>query len=297
MESEFITGKVRFVEHMAFLEVISFWGEGVGAALYILGAIYESMIVMLLGIAFVIVAMVALMAHLGKRAHLAWRAITKIKTSWVSRGSLFIGLFLIFSVISLVASFTPEMGALQYPLKVTTCVLAGLVIIYAGMMLRSMKAVTIWHTYHLPVAFSLHSITTALVIFLAVVESIGIGQITGSFFIKAATLGLLLSFVVSIIYLAQIKHTTGVLASLDRLLRGMLRVTFLWGAGFVGIVVPLAALSVLWFLDDNLGHSMTVLISLFATGCRLYGDYAFRYSIVKSGAYEPVVPPSPPVSG
>lgn len=295
MKNEFKTGGVRFVEHMGFLDVWSFLGEGVGATLYILGVMSDSLLIMLLGIAFVGTAVIALTAHLGVRAHLAWRAVTKFKKSWVSRGTVFIGSFLAFSVISLITGFFPKMDSLQKPLMMTAVVLAVLVIIYAGMMLRSMKAVTIWHTFYLPTAFSLHSVATALVIFVALVESIGVGQSSIALSKQVVALCLLLSLFISIIYLLQIKRSAGVLASLDRLVKGMLHAKFVWGAGFVGIVFPLLALLVLWFLDDSLGKSMTSLISVLAVGCRLYGDYSYRYCIVKSGAYEPVVPPPPPL--
>lgn len=290
MKGEFATGRLRFVEHMGFLDVWSFVGEGVGAALYILGVMTDSVIVMSLGIALVGSAVVALIAHLGVRAHLAWRAVAKFRTAWVSRGTVFMGLFLAFSLGSLIARFF-QMSSLQSALMMAAVVFAVLVIIYAGMMLRSMRAITIWNTLYLPTTFSIHSLATALVIFVAFVESAGVGRGYESLSMQGAILLLLLSGLVSIIYLFNIKRSVAVHASLDRLLKGILRSKVLWGAGFVGIVLPLCALLALWTLGDSLGYGATTLICVLAAGCRLYGDYAYRFSIVKSGAYEPVIPP------
>lgn len=287
---EFKTGGVRFVEHMSFLEALSFVGEGVGAALYILGASFDSLIAMVLGIAFVGAAVIALVAHLG-RPHLAWRAVTRIRASWVSRGTLFIGLFTAFSISAVAAGFVPILGALQGSLTVLALICAVLVIIYAGMMLRSMKAVTLWHTLHLPATFSCHSVATALVIFVALAETVGAGQSGGYLLIQAAVAFLLLSFLMSLIYFLQIKRSIAVQASLDRLLNGALRSQLLGGALFVGILVPLCAILLLWFFGDDLGRGAMAMLIL-AAGSRLYGDYAYRYSIVKAGAYEPVAPPS-----
>jgi formate-dependent nitrite reductase membrane component NrfD len=288
--NEFKTGGVRFVDNLAFLEVFSFLGEGVGGVLFILGVIYDSYAAVFLGIAFVGTAVVALIVHLGKRAHIAWRAITKIRSSWVSRGTLFISLFMMFSVLYLMATLFPKMHALQAPLINITCIFAVLVVIYAGMMLRSMRAVSIWHTYYLPITFTHHSISTALVVFVGIAMFFGTVENSGPSLLKIALLSMLITFCVTIWYLLAVNRSVAVHASLDRLVRGKLRMMFFLGASIVGIVLPSIALLVLWIFDD-LGQSILSSICLVAIGCRLFGDFAYRLSIAKAGAYEPVSPP------
>lgn len=290
MKSEFATGRVRFVEHMGFLDVWSFLGEGVGATLYILGVFSGSVVVQWLGVAFVATAVVALLAHLGVRAHLAWRAITKFRTAWVSRGTVFMGVFLASAIGAHLAAMLQMNGLARFATGLAV-VAAVLVIIYAGMMLRSMRAVTIWNTLFLPAAFSIHSVATGLTVFAALATALRLdpGLVAGA--VQGAVVMLVVSALVSAAYLSNVKRSTGVLASLERLLKGMLRPRFLWGAGLVGTLVPLCLLLVIWLAGAGLGYGAALLLAIVAAGCRLYGDYAYRLSIVKSGAYEPIIPP------
>jgi len=290
MKSEFATGRVRFVEHMGFLDAWSFLAEGVGATLYILGVFSGNVIVQWLGVAFVVTAVIALLAHLGVRAHLAWRAITKFRTAWVSRGTVFMGVFLASAVGAQLAGMLQMNGLAQFATGVAV-VAAVLVIIYAGMMLRSMRAVTIWNTLFLPTAFSFHSVASGLTVFVALATALRLDAGLAARAVLCALVMLVLSALVSAAYLSKVKRSTGVLASLERLLKGMLRSRFLWGAGLVGTLVPLCLLLVLWMAGPGLGYGASLLLAVVAAGCRLYGDYAYRLSIVKSGAYEPIIPP------
>jgi formate-dependent nitrite reductase membrane component NrfD len=291
MVPEFATSRTRFVEHMGFLEVLSFFGEGVGAGLYILGVISNQPLVMLLGVVFVAIAVVALVAHLGSRAHLAWRAITKFKTSWVSRGSLFISLFMAFSVPGLMVSQIPILASLEKPLTILAFIFAPLVIIYAGMMLRSMKAVTLWRSYYLPVGFSSHSVASALILFWCYAQFAGLNKDIMSWLQPATIICLLLSAAIAILHLVNIPRSAGIEASLDRLFRGKLRTRLILGAGGLGIIVPLVLALLSWLAAAQLGQGTVMVLLAVAAVVRLFGDYAYRSAFVMAGAYEPIVPP------
>ncbi|MCK9505392.1 MAG: polysulfide reductase NrfD [Porticoccaceae bacterium] len=291
MVPEFATSRTRFVEHMGFLEVLSFFGEGVGAGLYILGVLTNQPLAMLLGVVFVAIAVVALVAHLGSRAHLAWRAITKFRTSWVSRGSLFISLFMAFSVSALLASQIAMFAWLEKPLTILAFIFAPLVIIYAGMMLRSMKAVTLWRSYYLPVGFSAHSAASALIVFWCYGQFAGLNQDIMSWLQPATVFCLLLSAAIAVLHLVRIPRSAGIEASLERLLRGKLRTRLIWGAGGLGILVPLALAFLGWLAVAQLGQSLVTILLAVAALCRLFGDYAYRSAFVMAGAYEPIIPP------
>ena len=282
MRGEFRTGSTRFVEHMGFLEVSSFVGEGVGAALYLLGVYTNQRSIVALGVGFVALAVVALLSHLGTRAHLGWRALARIRTSWVSRGSLFISVFMALAVPALGAAYIDALAPLQKPLTVGALVFAPLVILYAGMMLRSMKAVTLWRNALVPLAFIAHSLSTALVIVWAMAQAAGWDLTQVAWLRPAAIGGLLLAAGLSAVHLLSATRTAAIKASLDRLFAGSLRATSIGGAGVAGLAVPLAVL-----LAGVGGPLLAVLAAL----CRLFGDYAYRLSVVKAGAYEPIVPP------
>lgn len=285
---EFATSRVRFVEHMGFLEVFSFCGEGIGGALFIAGMVLQQPVLVALGIGAVFSAVIALLMHLGSRALLSWRALRMVRTSWVSRGSLFISLFMLFSMSYVVSLYANLSIGLQNMAMYLADVCAVLVIIYAGMMLRSMKAVVLWRSLYLPAAFVLHSSASALVVSFVYIAVVG--QSEPDFVVKIIALLLLLcSAAVSAIHVVSAKKTPAIQSSIHRMFSGIVSKTMLWGALVCGIVVPVSGLVLsVFFPSDSIVYSALLIIVVFS---RLYGDYAYRLSIVKCGAYEPIVPP------
>lgn len=297
MVGAFSTSQIRYVEHMAFLEVISFFGEGVGAALYLLGFMADSFFIQIAGVVLVAVAVVALVLHLGSRAHLAWRALTKIRTSWVSRGSLFITLFMAFSVASITVHVVGSLagvntGALEEGLNWLAAVTAPLVIIYAGMMLRSMKAVTLWRTFYLPLGFSFHSIASALLLFLLAVNLLEIEAAFSHWLQPAILISLTVATLITLLHIFIVPRTAAIEASLERLIKNKFRARMLWGAGVGGILVPVGCLLIASLFSAESNQPVTVALLLLAVVARLFGDYAYRSAFVMSGAYEPIVPPA-----
>ena len=286
----FTTSGIRFVATMGLLEVLSFFGEGVGGALYILGVITGQRLIVALGILFVASAIAELLIHLGPRTFIAWRALARLKTSWVSRGTLFMSIFMAFSICAFGAAYIDALTSLQKPLTEVAMIFAALVVIYAGMMLRSMKAVTLWHSFYIPTAFSSHSFATAATIVWVYAQWM---DITGVDWLRPLGIGcLLLCAAVSVMHLMQAKRTAGVQASMGRLFSGDLRGKLIWGAGFMGIIIPLAGFMTPLVIQ-NIGPDKDVvnMILTIAAICRLLGDYAYRTSVVVAGAYEPIVPP------
>lgn len=288
MNDKYSTG-VRFNHQMGTLEVLSFLGEGVGATLYILGVALGRVHVAMLGIAFVVFAVIVLRAHLGQPTR-AWRALTRLVTSTVSRGTLLISGFLGSSVLSVAAHYVGLLEPLRGLLTVVALVFAVPVILYAGFLLRSMKAIHFWRGFFVPLAFTAHSLATGFTIVLALLAWRGIEE-TSQDWLQPAGLGsLLLAAVMSLVHLYGVERSPGTQASIERVRKGDLRSRFYWGAGVLGIAVPF----VVWLGAYVLGAVMgaTAATAVFALGalCRLYGDYAYRSCIVVAGAYEPLLP-------
>ena len=287
--SQKFTVDVRFSRHFGTLESLSFWGEGVGGGLYIAAILVGIKSAAVLGIAFVLCAVIALLSHLGNPQR-SWRASTRLATAWVSRGTVTIGGFLAVSVLYLATPYLWDVAALQRSLEVVSVGLAGLVIIYAGMLLRSMRAIRFWSGIYVPLSFGVHSLATGLVV-VWVVTAVK-PALEGSIAVPwvAAVAGLIAAAAVSLSYLAGIKRSEGVRASLGRLTRGDLRTQLFLGAGLMGIVIP--ALGVVGY--GLMAAEMTEVEKLFLLAVvaisRLYGDFSFRNSIVLAGAYEPIVP-------
>ena len=284
MSQRYSTG-VRFSKQFGVLETISFWGEGVGAGLYIAATAAGQSVLVALGIVFVCAAVLALLAHLGKPRR-SWRAVRKFRNAWVSRGTLVIGLFLIFAAIAFATDYTEFLKPFGPLLTVAALICSLPVIIYAGMLLRSMRAIRLWRSIFLPLSFASHSLATALILVWAL-SAFGASRIV--WLTSSALVALLLCAALSVAYILRAEQTVGVRASLDRLFSGDLRLPFLWGAGLFGFAVPLSVLLVSEFTFTGYAR----LLAVFGGLCRLYGDFSYRDAIVRAGAYEPIVPSAP----
>ncbi|NMF96393.1 polysulfide reductase NrfD [Aromatoleum toluolicum] len=285
MSLKYQTG-VRFNHHLGPQETLSFMGEGVGAALFAIAFFTGQWLLAGPGILFVIGAVVALLGHLGNPQR-AWRAVTRVGTSWVSRGTLFIGVFAGLAILSVAAGYL-GMIALQGPLALAALVVAVPVMAYAGMLLRSMRAIRLWRGPFVPLAFVAHSLATALVLAWAVMPLLA-GAAAAPWLQPAAMVALVASALVSVLHLLRAERSVGVRASFERMFSGDLKTSFLVGACVCGIVVPLVVMAVLSAFS---GGAVTVLMLAVAL-CRLYGDFAYRNAVVLAGAYEPVMPDWP----
>lgn len=291
MNQKYNTG-VRFNHQLGILETLSFVGEGVGAALYIVAIAIGQVPVAVLGILFVIAAVVALRAHLGKPQR-GWRALARLATSWVSRGVLMMSCFLGFACLSVAAAYLQFLAPYQKALTTTALVFSVAVIVYAGMLLRSMRALRLWRGPFVPMAFSAHSLATALTIGAALAPWLGIDMASVDWLLPAGAGCLILSGALSAVHLSLAERSTGVRASLERLFAGDLRQQFMWGAGVLGLVVPIAGILASRYLMAGVGSDVAALLIAAVALCRLYGDFAYRNAIVLAGAYEPIFPAFP----
>jgi len=277
----FTTG-IRYIGHMGALEALSFFGEAAGGALFVLAIVAGLLSPAVLGIVLVGMAVVVLLAHLGRPTR-AWRAISKPGTSWVSRGTLAISGFMAASVLSVLP--TP----LRSVTTVAALILAPLIILYGGMLLRSYRAIRFWRGPFLPLAFAAQGFATASTVMLALVAWFAEGHAAWGWLPGLALTCLVLSAGFAAMHWMGTERSRGVQASKDRLLRGDLRGLFLWGAGVIGLIVPAVGILLVMAIADT--NSTTIaLVSAIVVVCRLWGDYAYRNSIIKAGAYEPMVP-------
>ena len=278
---KFSTG-VRFIRTFGTLEVLSFVGEGIGGVLYLVGAATHQLVSQTLGVALVVAAVLVLRSHLGQPAR-SWRAVTKLATAWVSRGTLVIALFTATAVVSVGAAFVEVLTPLRSVATLAAVVLAFPVVIYAGMMLRSMRAIRLWNGPYLPFSFAAHSAASGLCIGFAVAALTGRGQ--ASWISPAAIVALLAAAAFSFAHFVSAPDSVGAKASKARIRSGDLRWQFSGGAVIIGIVVPLAALYAF-----ALTGAAPALLGVVAAVARAYGDFAYRRSIVVAGAYDPIFP-------
>src|SRR5574341_2475864 len=229
----------------------------------------------------VILGGLVLLSELGHPLR-AWRALLKPFSSWISRGVIFVSLFLDFGALSA----APAWDAFSWltwgddpvgrkTIGAVAGIAAFLVTLYPGFVLAASPSIPFWNSPLLPVLFVSHSLmgATGLVFVLAPLGLNGAShpalRATGQALIVA-------NFVLIAIYLLTLRGS-GLAAkeSVRRLSEGGLGWTFSVGVVLVGMIVPLAV--VVWLPAAV----------IFAGICILIGALLFRYCVLKAGVYVP----------
>lgn len=205
----------------------------------------------------------------------AWRAISRISTSWLSRGVVFVLVFMLSGFLSIApASWLPWQGAAATQVLAwiaDACAL--MVILYPGVFLAQYRSIPFWNTPLLPVLLLTYAAVGAGGIALAAspllqVRVQGVEQLAA--ILIAVNLALLC------LYLLSMRRAGGAAAeSVRRLNRAPLSWIFWLGVVLVGMILPL--LRLVWF------PSLMVLTGT----CVLVGSLLFRYCLLKAGVYVP----------
>ena len=258
-----------------FAIVLDFFFSGTGAALFLFSSIFHSSLGIILSLVFVGIGVLILFLDLGT----PWRffkAFARLKTSWISRGSLFITLLFVFGIIYALLGF-PILSSFWL---IIFGAVAILVMLYPGMVISYSPSITLWNSQFTPILLSLHSLTSALSILSTIQPSL-VGK-SGS--LVWVQLGLLLFLLIgAVIYLTvSYASASGTKESVQLLAKGSVGFSFyLLGIG-IGIILPMIFL--LTFLRGGLSPW-----GLLPVACimRLVGDLGFRYGILKVGLYDP----------
>jgi len=254
---------------------LDFFFSGTGAALFLFSSILHSPPGIVLALVFVAFGVLALFFDLGS----PWRfykVFARLRTSWISRGSLFITFLMLIGIIYGLAGFPP----LSWLGKVIFGIVAILVMFYPGMVLSYSPSITVWNSQLTPILLSLHSFTSALIILCVIHPSWA--ETSGS--ILWVQLGFLLFLLIgSGIYLF-VSHasTSGARESIKLLSEGNARFSFYLSGIGIGIVLP----GILILLYRACGFSPWILL-LAACILRVIGDLSFRNAILKIGLYNP----------
>jgi phenylacetyl-CoA:acceptor oxidoreductase subunit 2 len=253
---------------------LDFFFSGTGAALFLFSSIFHSLPGIILSLVFVAIGVLALFLDLGT----PWRfykAFARLKTSWISRGSLFITLLFLFGVIYTLAGCP----ALSWPLIVIFGIVAIMVMLYPGLVISYSPSITAWNSQFTPILLSLHSLTSGLLIIFVINPSLA--ENAGLVWLL---LGLFIFLLIgSGIYLAvSYASASGARESIRLLAKGSAGLFFyLLGIG-IGILLPMI------FLFALLGGGLSPWgLLLVACILRLVGDLGFRYAILKIGLYDP----------
>jgi sulfite dehydrogenase (quinone) subunit SoeC len=275
--------ELRGQQEWSWLLTIDLFLGGLGGGLFLLFQIFHLPPVMaLLSLGLVALGGVVLLSELG-RPWRAWRAIFRLRTSWISRGVLFVSLFLAAGSIYIAAAlrvFSWFPPASDHPgirmLGVIAGLCALLITVYPGFVLSASRGIPFWDSLLLPVLFFTHSAMGASGVVLLVSRFRSLERGLHPIEVLAAALIIVNLIAISIYVWAMNRASVAAQEAVKLLQRGPLGWTFGVGVILVGMVVPLAV--VLWMPSAE----------VLAGGSILIGALLFRYSVLKAGVYAPL---------
>jgi sulfite dehydrogenase (quinone) subunit SoeC len=282
------TPQTQWIEKGGIKLWLAFFFIELGAGMFFVASLFDHLGAMVLGWLLCAVLGGGLhLLYLGKPLRF-WRMAFSSgwKTSWISRGILFVSLFLLLGLV--------HMALLQSATRFTTLLVAAdifafLTVIYGGFAMNSVNGIPLWNTALLPVLYVVSGFWGGAEVTLGIVLSSG-GMVVGTAieeWIRILLIGYLLLIPV---YLMSVRYTSSTgQVSVNYMLQSQWSSLFWIGVVILGMVIPVTAVinSMVTGLE---GISMAFLYVAIFSG--LIGDLAMRYLILRCGVYGPLIPSS-----
>ncbi len=224
------------------------------------------------------------LAYLGHPVRF-WRMLLSSgwKTSWISRGLVFVTLFLGLGLVYLI------LHQWSYPfigLLICVNIFAFLTIIYVGFVMASVNSIVIWNTAMLPLLYLIMGSWGGLGITLLMMMVTGATSETGN--VEELSRLFLIAFILIVfVYLFTVRYqgTTGKV-SVKAIVTGRLAPLFWLGVVLLGTAIPAGVAIATWLADVSIPTAIIVVLIVF----ELLGDLSLRYCILKAGIYAPLIP-------
>ncbi|MDD5007394.1 MAG: polysulfide reductase NrfD [Syntrophorhabdaceae bacterium] len=274
------TPQTEWIEHKGILLWLAFFFIELGAGAYFVGSFFNSLPAK--GIGWLLCGLLGGGLHflyLG-RPFRFYRMVVRPQTSWISRGMIFVSLFLLLGFINIVLGFFSITSSI---LSVLTIVLSFLVVIYGGFAMCCINGIPLWNTALLPIIYVASGLWGGAGITLGVAVAKGSAQmLTG---VEEWVHLLLISFIILLFtYLISINYgTIAAKTSISEIIKGKGWYIFWIVVVIIGIGIPVIAMMT--------GSRSTPAAILYLTLlCELLGDLGMRYLILKYGFYNPLIP-------
>ena len=241
---------------------------------------FNSLVGMLIAWAFAIGMGLFDMAHLKKKTAV-WRMAFRFHSSWISRGFLFVTLFVGSAAIHMALAYWAPGSPLVIVFKVISGLTAFGVAVYSGFILSFINGIKFWNSTIMPVLFLLAGFAGGTAILLMINSLNAAVQFST---IRNITIFVLAAYAINIALHLWISSYSGVTAknSVKKLVGGSLAGIFWPVVVLFGIVIPFAVTLVA-------GSGSTLILGINAVFV-LAGTLALRYTLLKAGLYSPLIP-------
>jgi len=214
-----------------------------------------------------------------------YRMVLRVRTSWISRGLLFVSGFLVLGAIHMALSFW---GKPALALLIVTDILAFLSIIYGGFAMSYINSIPLWNTALLPILYVVAGLWGGAGLSMVVLLETGAApevSLQLEEFIRTLMVAFLVIFptyLISARYGLSAGHV-----SVREIVIGRWWPLFWIVVVFLGIVFPLGV------VINSLAVGLEATPAVFLHGAiafELVGDLTLRYLILRNGFYNPLVP-------
>jgi formate-dependent nitrite reductase membrane component NrfD len=280
------TPQTEWIDRRGVLLWLAFFFIELGAGMFLVASFFDNISGMLAG--WLVCAVLGGGFHilfLGKPMRFWRMALSEgWKTSWISRGLIFVSLFLIFGLAHMIVA---RWAAPLTAVLVLTDIFAFLTIIYGGFAMNYVNGIALWNTALLPILFVVSGVWGGAEVILGVTlatAKTGVGD-TIEEWIRILLIGFIILIVV---YLMSVRYTSlAGKASVRSMVQGRWSLLFWIGVVVVGMLIPLTTVVSSYFI----GLSAIPLAFIYvAILCGLLGDLAMRYLILRCGLYNPLIP-------
>jgi formate-dependent nitrite reductase membrane component NrfD len=267
----------------ALISVAMFLG-GIAGGTYLISLYFNNIWGMLIGWVFAMGMGLFDMAHLKKPMRF-WRIAFRLNSSWISRGFVFVilfigaaGLQLLIHLISGTAGSAPNAAEIFF--RVVAGILGFGVAVYSGFVVGYVNGIKFWNSALLPVLVVIGGIAGGSAILLAIAAytsaaDFNLIQSIARFSLIAYAVALFIHLWVSTYSSVEAKDSTMMM------LKGDMAALFWLATMFAGVIVPL-------FLDFVTGVNSSAVLAISAI-LVLFGNLVMRYSIIKAGLYAPLL--------
>ena len=213
------------------------------------------------------------------------RMFLRPQSSWISRGIIFVTVFLALGLIHIVLTF---LDTRIFSLFVATNIFAFLVIIYGGFAMCCINGIPLWNTGLLPVLYVVAGIWGGAELTMGVILTSGaLTKIGHSVEEITRVLLVFFAFLVVVYFIAvRYSSVTGDF-SVREIVGRRWKPLFWIGVVLVGIMIPLGVVVSSYTLALERIPIALLWLSIFGG---LLGDLVLRYLILKNGFYSPLIP-------
>ncbi|HJX13696.1 MAG TPA: NrfD/PsrC family molybdoenzyme membrane anchor subunit [Dehalococcoidales bacterium] len=276
------TPQREWIEGHGILIAFALFFGGISGGLYLSSLFFNSLIGMFVAWLLAMATGASDMAHLSKPLRF-WRMLLKPRTSWISRGFIFIWLFLGCAAIQLALSYWAPGSGAETVFKVLAGILAFFVAVYSGFVISFVVGIKLWNSAIVPILFVVAGLAGGLSILLVA----SLGSAAQGIAVANATLAALVVYAVFIaVYLwVSTYEDEAARDSVIRILKGDIAVVFWVGVVAAGILAPIALLA-----PFSLTQQASAGAFIAGAALAIIGGVTLRYVILKAGVYNPLVP-------